>query len=404
MSSKNKKNVPTILLLAPQPFYEDRGTPITTLFVITALTDANYKVDLLTFPLGRSIPINDLTIYRTTRIPWIHSIPIGFSVKKLSFDFFLFFSMWRKTLTNKYDCVYAIEESAFFALSVQKLMRLPVIYDMQSHITEQLTQSHRLFKIKPVKVLCQFLEKKLLKNVDRVICSSGLKGFVSRTAPDTPVHEWIYPGIPVNTTVAISNQIKTEFDINEDHPIIIYTGNSEIYQGLDLLLESAELVLAERPDIIFMLVGVDKNNIQSIATKNILKLIKQKKIQCIPRQNRDKVSSFLSLAHIAISPRKDYANLPLKVFDYLQHGLPMIVTDIPTHRQLLDESIAQFVGSTPTEMADGILHLLSDPQHVKQLKINSQEYATKYLTFKSFQERLIKIVQTTINDRKNAGR
>ncbi|MCK5359110.1 MAG: glycosyltransferase, partial [Gammaproteobacteria bacterium] len=163
------------------------------------------------------------------------------------------------------------------------------------------------------------------------------------------------------------------------------------------------IVLTERPDTIFLLVGVDKNNIQSIATQNILKLIDQKKIQCIPRQNRDRISSFLSLAYIAISPRKDYANLPLKIFDYLQHGLPMIVTDIPTHRQLLDESISQFVGSTPTEMAAGILELLSNPQHVEQLKTNSLKYATKHLTFKSFQERLTKIVQTTINDRKNIG-
>jgi glycosyltransferase involved in cell wall biosynthesis len=398
-----KKSVHTILLLAPQPFYEDRGTPIATRLVINALTDSGHKVDLLTFPIGRSIQKDGLTIYRTIRIPWVQSIPIGFSIKKLSLDLFLFFSMWRKVLTRNYDCIFAIEESAFLALTVKALTGLPVIYDMQSCMTEQLAQTHRVFKVKPVKALCQLLENKLLRNVNTVICSYGLKSFISRLAPDTPAYEWIYPGMPINTKAAISDQIKSEFDITENRPIIIYTGNSEGYQGMDLLLESAELVLTERPDAVFLLVGVDLNTIKSMATQNILRLIDQKKIQCITRQNRERTSSFLSHAYIAVSPRKGFANLPLKIFDYLQHGLPMIVTDIPTHRQLLNESIAKFVGSTSTEMATGILHLLSDSQQVEQLRTKSLEYAAKNLTFTSFQERLTEIVQVTINDRRNGG-
>ena len=38
-----------ILLLAPQPFYAERGTPIAVLLAATALCRAGHEVDVLTF-------------------------------------------------------------------------------------------------------------------------------------------------------------------------------------------------------------------------------------------------------------------------------------------------------------------------------------------------------------------
>ena len=42
-----------ILVVAPQPFYSDRGTPIAVEHVIKAYTELGSKVDLLTYPIGK---------------------------------------------------------------------------------------------------------------------------------------------------------------------------------------------------------------------------------------------------------------------------------------------------------------------------------------------------------------
>jgi hypothetical protein len=41
---------PRVLFVAPQPFYEDRGTPIAVRQVLQALGQLGYAVDLLTYP------------------------------------------------------------------------------------------------------------------------------------------------------------------------------------------------------------------------------------------------------------------------------------------------------------------------------------------------------------------
>lgn len=43
-----------VLFLAPQPFYEDRGTPIATRHILEALSGQGVAVDLITFQIGRA--------------------------------------------------------------------------------------------------------------------------------------------------------------------------------------------------------------------------------------------------------------------------------------------------------------------------------------------------------------
>jgi hypothetical protein len=55
---------PRVLVLAPQPFYEDRGTPIAVRHLLEALCELEYHVDLLTYPVGASIDLSNLHIRR----------------------------------------------------------------------------------------------------------------------------------------------------------------------------------------------------------------------------------------------------------------------------------------------------------------------------------------------------
>ena len=46
-----------VLVVAPQPFYQDRGTPIALRQVLQAGSELGYRMDLLTFPLGAEVPL-----------------------------------------------------------------------------------------------------------------------------------------------------------------------------------------------------------------------------------------------------------------------------------------------------------------------------------------------------------
>ncbi|HTK41735.1 MAG TPA: hypothetical protein VL287_09085, partial [Gemmatimonadales bacterium] len=54
-----------VLVVAPEPFYEDRGTPIAIRSVLAALSELHYEVDLLTYPVGQAVSIPGLQVIRT---------------------------------------------------------------------------------------------------------------------------------------------------------------------------------------------------------------------------------------------------------------------------------------------------------------------------------------------------
>src|ERR1700722_8005801 len=77
---------PRVLLVTPQPFYEDRGTPIAVRYVAQALSELGAHVDILAFPVGRSVSIPRVRIMRCANPLRLKRVPIGFSWRKIALD------------------------------------------------------------------------------------------------------------------------------------------------------------------------------------------------------------------------------------------------------------------------------------------------------------------------------
>jgi glycosyltransferase involved in cell wall biosynthesis len=89
-----------------------------------------------------------------------------------------------------------------------------------------------------------------------------------------------------------------------------------------------------------------------------------------------------------VSPRSYGGNLPLKVFDYLAAGRPIVATDIPTHRTVLNEDRAVLVQPQTNEIAHGIVSLLRDPERADRLALAGRRYAEEHLGWAKFVESL----------------
>lgn len=70
-----------ILIIAPQPFYRDRGTPMNVRLMATILGHAGYRVDLLVFPTGDDLEMEGVQVLRLPNFLGTKDIPIGFSWK-----------------------------------------------------------------------------------------------------------------------------------------------------------------------------------------------------------------------------------------------------------------------------------------------------------------------------------
>src|SRR5688572_14898543 len=99
-----------ILMIAPEPFFEPRGTPFSEYHRIRALLALGHTVDLVTYPFGRDVTLPGLRVVRCLRPPFIRRIGIGPSWSKLPLDLTLAATAVRMAVTTRYDAVHSHEE------------------------------------------------------------------------------------------------------------------------------------------------------------------------------------------------------------------------------------------------------------------------------------------------------
>ena len=127
-----------ILMIAPEPFFEPRGTPFSEYHRIRALLELGHTVDLVTYPFGRDVTLPGLRVFRCARPPLMTGIGIGPSWRKLPLDFLLLLAAGRRAMSDKYDAVHSHEEGSWFGVVLAGLLGLR-IYDMHSSLPQQLT-------------------------------------------------------------------------------------------------------------------------------------------------------------------------------------------------------------------------------------------------------------------------
>ena len=97
-----------VLLLAPQPFYTDRGTPIAVDLVLRTLSARGDTVDVLTYHLGADRTYPGVRLQRIPRIPFIRAVRPGPSIEKLCCDaVFAIVALWTAR-RGRYALVHAV--------------------------------------------------------------------------------------------------------------------------------------------------------------------------------------------------------------------------------------------------------------------------------------------------------
>src|SRR5258708_131044 len=138
VSCENHSSV-RILMIAPEPFFEPRGTPFSEFHRIRALTDLGHQIDLVTYPFGQAVSMPGLRVFRSLRPPFVRRVKIGPSFAKIPLDALLTLTALRRALAGKYDAIHSHEEGGLIGVLLAALLRVPHLYDMHSSLPQQLT-------------------------------------------------------------------------------------------------------------------------------------------------------------------------------------------------------------------------------------------------------------------------
>lgn len=348
-----------ILFIAPQPFYEDRGSPIAIHEELKALSELGFYVDVVTYPIGKNVNVPGVRFIRTVNPFRFKSVKIGFSLKKIFLDVILLKKAFYLFCKKKYVCVHGVEEGAGIALLCKIFFKIPVIYDMQSSIPEQLREV-RYLKSGAGRWLALQFERWLLKNADVIFATKGLAAHVLSIVPEKNVWEYSFPGIDYDQSDETPYSYLEVFKF----PNVVYAGNFSSYQGLELLLEAASYLLLKITNIKFFLVGGTEAEISRL-NKLVKQLNLEETVQMHPRVSRTEIAGILKQACVLALPRPRGDNVPLKIYDYIKSGRPIVATDIKAHTSILTNQDSTLVKPNARALADGFFRALNGKCAVK---------------------------------------
>jgi glycosyltransferase involved in cell wall biosynthesis len=141
--------------------------------------------------------------------------------------------------------------------------------------------------------------------------------------------------------------------------VMMYVGNLEEYQGIDLLLESFALVLKNTDLIDLVIIGGQASDIQKYE-KTSRHLQIEQRVHLLGPKPVGHLAEYLSQADILVSPRIKGENTPMKIYSYLHSGKALLATRLATHTQVLDSRIAALADPFPDAFSKAMLRLVED--------------------------------------------
>lgn len=160
-----------ILMIAPTPFFADRGCHVRILGEANALMALGNKLVLCTYSLGRDV--DGIPTERTLPIPWYKKLSAGPSVHKFYIDLLLLFKVLLVCRRFQPDIIHAhLHEGIVIGKIASKVFGIPLIADLQGSLTDELLDHKFIPNIRWVVNFMRWIEKHINQMPIHLIVSS----------------------------------------------------------------------------------------------------------------------------------------------------------------------------------------------------------------------------------------
>lgn len=177
-------------------------------------------------------------------------------------------------------------------------------------------------------------------------------------------------------------ELRKKLELPLDKKIVMYVGHLYGWKGVDTVVKSAKL-LSDKTDILFVIVGGDEGEQKEFTAK-----MKEERIEnmlSFGNKPKKEIPKYLQSADILLLPNSAKSEesvkytSPIKMFEYLASGVPIVASNLPSLREVLNEKNSLLVApDSPGALASGIEKLLNDTSLSKTLAHQAKEDVQKY--------------------------
>lgn len=367
-----------VLVLAPLPFYQERGRLIVVNTLLKALSDLGHAVEVIAFPGGRDVAHPDVTIHRACCVGLRGEARPGLTPAKIILHACMFCRALALMARRKPDVIHAIEESVLTARMLSAFFGVPYVYGMHSTLGGPPDESFirgSLWR----RVVHRFYRAAVIRAVAVASACPGL----TRAA-----REWYRPQhlIGIGGASLLGDPAPAEPAVPRapSEPLVfMYAGGLERHQGVDLLIEAFSLHhRRRRQDRLVIIGGTDRQIAR--CREHAAALHCNGSIEFAGPQPVSDLARHLARADILVSPRLRGHCAPMKLYSYLDSGRAVLATRLYVHTQIIDDEQGLLVDPTPEQLADGMRRLATSPALRRQLADGARSLVRHKHTYPQF--------------------
>ena len=387
-----------VLMVAPTPFFGDRGCHIRILEEVRALRSLGVETLVATYAVGHEHP--EVRTVRTPRVPWVKTLPVGFSPHRPYLDGLLFGTTLRAARRFRPDILHGhLHEGAAIAAVVGRLVGRPAVADLQGSVAGEMIAHGHLPAGGPLPAALRRFERSVLHWPARLLPSSA--NFAREL-----VDVW---GLPPKRVVLLADGIDPEFLRPGPAPdalreqlglvgkrVVVFLGVLTEYQGVDDLLGAWTRVMAAVPDAHLLLMG--HPNVERYRAR-AAELTPPGSVTLTGRIAYGETPRYLALGEVAVSPKHVSTEANGKLLNYMAMGLPSVAYDGPVSRELLGEAGVYAPMRDISALASALIGLLRDPHEQKLRGQALRERVVAHFGWPALGRRLVDVYRTCLEER-----
>jgi glycosyltransferase involved in cell wall biosynthesis len=372
----------TVLTIVPADFCADFCAHARIWEEVKMLRHLGHRVVMTTYHNGDDMP--GLEIRRIGGIPWIRDTRLRSARHKIYLDAALLWKTLRVAREIKPDIIHAhMHAGALIGFFASRLLRIPLIFDYHGSLSGAMFDHGFLHAESPLVGAWQALERSIDRLPDAVITSSyhaaatlHQRWNCSRdtlyTVPNSANTNRFRPFDGSSGWEAERRRLRAELSIPQDRRLVVYLGLSTPYQGTNKLLEAARIVVEQRPDIHFLVMG--SPNITAYAALAEALGIRDHVTLPGPIFYRE-AHAYLALGDIAVASQMSEAEGEGAITNYLAMGLPVVAFDTPANREILGDVGRYAPRGDAAALAEEMIALLDDPREMEILSATGRAKA-----------------------------
>jgi glycosyltransferase involved in cell wall biosynthesis len=394
-----------VLVVAPTPFFGDRGCHVRIYEEARALAARGVASEIVTYPTG--LNPDGLSVRRAPRLPGIRVRPVGPGYTRPLVDAALAATALRAARRFMPDVIHAhLHEGIAIGAILRRRLGVPLVADLQGSFVGELVDHGFLTDGSLSAGLVQRLERWLVHKPDRILASSTASlALLASEGVERSRLVWLPDGVDLERfrPLPVDPALEATFGLSGKRTVA-FLGLLTSYQGIEVILDAAPAVVRAVPDAHFLLMGYpNEARYRALAEAKGLS-----SAMTFPgRIPYDQAARYLALGQVAVSPKLSATEANGKLLNYMACALPTVASDTPINRELLGEAGIYVPVGDAAALAGALIALLGDGARRERLGQALRRRAEREFSWAALADRLIGVYRDlgpTPASRANAAR